>query len=99
MTQRTFNEQLEPDFQPWEKIGDQVEGWLMQPETMRSSEGNEMVKRYVSVDGNLIGFLSGKALEPKLIPHTGEYVRITFTGTQETRNGEMKIHKVEFATE
>ena len=95
---RTFREQEDPDFQAWDKVGAQVEGWLTPPETLESSEGNPMVKRYVKNDqGKLTGFLSGKGLEPKLGGLEGQYARITFIDMRETRNGEMKIFKVEVA--
>lgn len=101
-TERNFSteERYEnADFQPWDKVGVQVEGWLTEPLTLQAEDGGAMVKRHVKDDeGNFTGFLSGKALEPKLIPHQGEYVRITFTGTQDTKNGEMKLHKVEYAS-
>ena len=97
-SKRNFTEQKEPDFHQWDKIGSQVEGWLSTAELLESSEGGQMVKRYVRGDnGKLTGFLSGKGLEPKLTGLEGQYVRITFSELIETRNGEMKNFKIEIA--
>ncbi len=86
----------ESDFQPWDKIGASVEGYLSPPETIVSKSGDRMIRRELRQDdGSYIAILSPMNLESKLIGLEGQYVWVTFTNTKEVNNGEMKLFKVE----
>ncbi len=97
-TTRNF-QPIDADFFRFEKVGDKVEGTLVESRAM-VIRGNDAMRYKLRLDGGAMVALHGSAeIDDKLTEvQNGQYVRITYTGETPTSGGfNVKQYKVEVA--